>query len=234
MKAEIDLKQDLKFSQENKYKLEPTDSTIGLGYFEIQTLQNLQADGLKACHLRAWHGPKYFSSYHEKALRYLLRECGYSPDKAIAEISGLDLPQVEYISRGYSRNDLIGLQSFQITAVDECKHFGLTAEHLRVLFPQDRWFHGGHCNTLKFLFENYGMRPEDAIKELNGLTEEQISYISVCKKLPNTLKTLISPSRMNLSLFSSSTPPSITVEATTSPLSCEESTSLDGLTSRIH
>lgn len=144
-----------------------SDSMVGLSFVQKDALKTLAPEGLTAMHLRQWHSDDHFSSRHTEALTYLMRNRFLHPDKAIAELCDLNYIQAEAITRGMLRDEVIGLQSYQIITLEEFKKYGLTATHLRT------WKGGsfGYSQNiaLKRLLAEYHLSPDAAMVELNNM-----------------------------------------------------------------
>lgn len=158
------------------------ESTIGLSYYQKLALQDLGKEGLTARHLRSWHADRgFFGSAHIEGLAYLIRKCGLQPKKAVKELCDLERDQVEAITRGLVREEVIGLHNFQILTLEAYKKHGLTAIILR------KWsgdfFSPEHYAALGCLLEKHHIQPEAAILELSGLNVDQVrSMISKWNK----------------------------------------------------
>lgn len=149
------------------------ESTIGLNYFQKQALRSFEKEGLTATHLRSWYADRgFFGSDHIEGLTYLIRNCNLQPGKAIEELCSLECHQVMALSRGLLREEVVGLQNFQILALENYKKYGLTATILRNW--NGDFFSLEHYEALGCLLEKHHIQPETAITELNGLNADQV------------------------------------------------------------
>jgi hypothetical protein len=166
----------------------PSDSTAGLDTFQINLLQELSKEGLKANHLRKWRSSNgsYFTEVHSEAFKYLIKkENPLSFEDAIEEISDVDRHQVEGITRGLKKQDVIGLDTFQILALEDLAKYKLTSDHLRSWKSNatDHFTHV-HFDALKFLLEK-GMQPDTAMSKLKGLNADQAESIAWYNRWPD-------------------------------------------------
>ncbi|MDP1602913.1 MAG: hypothetical protein Q8M03_06565 [Legionella sp.] len=158
-----------------------SEPTPELDVFLQQLLKTLAGTGLTAAHLRQWHGPHYFSRAHEEALTYLIQDRKFTPENAVAELCDLDYFQAESIMRGFSRKDVLGLQIYQVLAVEEFKKHGVTSE---VFQEWQGDFSMNHHFALKYLLEER-MQPKAAITKLGEMTEAQVAALAGKVKTPN-------------------------------------------------
>ena len=159
-----------------------SEPTPELDVFLQQLLKTLAGTGLTAAHLRQWHGPHYFSRAHEEALTYLIQDRKFTPENAVAELCDLNFFQAESIMRGLSRKDVLGLQIYQVMAVEEFKKHGVTSEAFQ------EWqgdFSMNHHFALKYLLEERRMQPKAAITKLGEMTEAEVASLAGKVKTPN-------------------------------------------------
>lgn len=179
----------------------PNESTIGLNEFQKNALKILHNDGLTPTHLRGWNSNKgYFTPEHVEALTFLIRNRSLSPEIAISELCDLDRHHAAAITRGLSKNDVIGLTAPQIMAIEHLKEYGVDSTHLRSW--KGKYFGMTHYHALKYLLENFRVQPNIAIFELNGLTQEQAQDIVTCAKIPDAVRIQANTSMMQSCLFS--------------------------------
>jgi hypothetical protein len=139
-----------------------------LNVFQTEALKKFSSEGLTASHLQQWHAKEdFFGSRHIDALAYLMRTRFFSPEKAVVELCDLGRFQVEALTGGLTRDDVIGLQNFQIISLEEFKKYELTADHLR-LWKGGPFFHLQNI-ALKRLFKENHLNPDDAMVELNKI-----------------------------------------------------------------
>lgn len=151
--------------------------TTSLNNHKIEALRILKESGLTEKDLAHWHGNCDFEESHKNALIYLIHTHSMAPMDAIVEINELDPSQVFGISKGLTRNQVIGLNYYQIMALLKLQKYGLSAEALK------SWsiyhdFEEGHLNALTYLIRVYGMKPLDAITEMTDLNGNQADGIA--------------------------------------------------------
>lgn len=142
------------------------DPSNGLSFFQIEALKKLSSDGLTAAHLQQWHAKEaFFGSRHTDALIYLIRSRSLSPEKAVAEICDLGPFQVEQITDGLKRDEVHGLNNWQIFSIAECKKYGLTPTHLRNWKGEP--FGPYHNAEIHRLMKNQHLSPDEALVKLS-------------------------------------------------------------------
>lgn len=159
---------------------------VGLGRYQIMALKELSDTGLTRAHIENWRNDKgdkgCFDRSHKDALAYLIRQHQFSPEAAIAEISGLGAYEAKAISEGFKRNEVIGLQSEEIAALKELRDTGLTKKHFESWHDEKHcsygYFFSNHKNALVYLIRQRQYSPEAAIAEINGLSMTQAAAIS--------------------------------------------------------
>ena len=177
------------------------DELIGLGQFQIQALLALKEDGIKYGDLR---NQNWISSYdHAVALLYLIRmkeksfvdACNDLKDlnsneaRAISygiekeEIQGLDKEAISLlISRReldglQKREQLEGLNAYQVGIIKRLFHFGLTHLMVRHQIRIKQWDSNVENSFNRLVFER-GIPIKQVISMISGLTNHQIYGLS--------------------------------------------------------
>ena len=139
----------------------------------IEALGLLKDKGLTLQHLQ---GKEWFSNrYHVKALEKLMVDRNMSADDAMAEIDQLTTEQAHGIAKGLTRQETLALDNFNHKrALARLKSHGLTLQHLQ----GKEWFNSySHQNALENLIVDRNMSADDAMAEIDQLTEWQAKGI---------------------------------------------------------
>jgi hypothetical protein len=101
----------------------------------------------------------YFLDAHKNAARYLVAKHRLNPEAAIKELNGLDRIQAELLQAAYAN--------------------GLRGEHILGWKPKPsyRLFNKEHKNLVVYLIKEQGLKPEAAIREVDGLEDVQAKLL---------------------------------------------------------
>jgi hypothetical protein len=160
-------------------------------FWHITTLTALKKKGLTAQMLlnRNENGHA-FNEHHSWALRNLVADRNFSIVNALAEIDGLSKSQAEGIKEGLSRSDVLPLSNFwHLAALTELKKKGLTAQMLLNRNENGHAFNVHHCWALLNLVKKRDFSIDDALAQIDGLSQQQAERIEEGETREQVLQT---------------------------------------------
>jgi hypothetical protein len=146
-----------------------------LHHYETRAVLDLHMHGLTPAHVK---NENVYCLNGVMALKSLMTERDEKhtlpADKAVVEIRGLDSAQLDAISRGFSRCDVIGLDYSACSALTRFHKHGLTRDDL----VGKHWLQSNHVDALYYLIVERRMGPEQAMLEIDHLKYYQVELIS--------------------------------------------------------
>lgn len=134
--------------------------------FELHTL------GLTSYHFK--NKPWFNSQIHVELLKKLINEDPLEIDNAFALLNHTSEEQALAIFKGFKKDDILLLNKYQLIALNEFHHQGLTINHFKV----NHWFNSEtHYLALKYLL-TLNIKIDAIFTALNDLSEEQIKLFS--------------------------------------------------------
>lgn len=158
-----------------KYQgLQKKSDVVKLNSTQIDIVKDLFHWGITSDQVRAH--PWLLTYNQQRALSYLVAECFFSFDKAIAEIKDLKDYELEKIRSGLLRSDMQSLNQYQIDALAECK----TAKNelSAASFKDKPWFNSeDHVDAFRYLLACKHFTVQHALEELAELRPQQLNLI---------------------------------------------------------
>ncbi|MBA3662279.1 MAG: hypothetical protein H0W64_11145 [Gammaproteobacteria bacterium] len=154
---------------------------IGLQEEQVNSLIDLREKGFSefpAEHLKQWQGA-YFSTSHKNALINLVEKRHYKSAAAVAEINNLNEFEARSIAENnLTRDEVLGFNGWQIRLLARLKNKGFTYSHMRSWQApnESEHFLAGLNDAVIYLIKK-GMKAEDVISEINGLTNNQAARL---------------------------------------------------------
>lgn len=155
------------------------EEVSGLNENQIVALGDpeLRRRGLTAELLR--NNPGFITPAHTEALLYLMirRTPPLSAAAALEELKGLNGHGAEAIAAGIPRQEVLGLNNYQVSALRKLRELGLTSELLRA----NPWFNTfDHERALLYLMQERQdpLSAVDAMNALNGLDRDALDQLA--------------------------------------------------------
>jgi hypothetical protein len=147
-----------------------------LTHSQDNALRELQPHGLTAeMLLNLIIQGQEFDHEHCHALEKLVTDRHFTIANALAEINGLSSDQAMGIKNGLTRSDVLTLNNYHhIAALAALKPKGLTIEMLLNLNTHGQEFDHNHSWSLQILVEDRHFTIENALAEINGLSNDKV------------------------------------------------------------
>ncbi|QMT59182.1 hypothetical protein [Legionella sp. PC997] len=154
--------------------------TVGINECQKDALFELQDQGLTYEMLVEYSAEGHaFYKEHFFALVNLVKERDYSVVDALSEVAGLTKKQAKGIENGLTRQDVLPLTNvWHITALEDLKKDGLTADILLTFDESIYKFGPDHYSALVFLIRNCQYRAKKALAAIDGISGEEALEVS--------------------------------------------------------